>query len=156
MELSYRKASSDDLPVITDFSFLLSRRDGLYERHEHTYEELYEENIKLLAKEDFQRIFLAFDGQKAIGFVHCSLRFDYVDGTHGGTIGYLEGIYILPEYRKNGIARELVNMGKIWAKENKAEEFASDCELPNTESERFHKKIGFEEANRLICFIQKL
>jgi aminoglycoside 6'-N-acetyltransferase I len=35
-------------------------------------------------------------------------------------------------------------------------EFASDCKLENTESLRFHLKIGFEEAGRIICFKKDL
>jgi aminoglycoside 6'-N-acetyltransferase I len=35
-------------------------------------------------------------------------------------------------------------------------EFASDCELDNKESLEFHKAIGFEEVNRIICFRKNL
>ena len=31
-------------------------------------------------------------------------------------------------------------------------EFASDCELDNADSFKFHMAVGFEEANRVICF----
>lgn len=30
-------------------------------------------------------------------------------------------------------------------------EFASDCELDNTESSKFHLNLGFEEENRIIA-----
>ena len=39
-----------------------------------------------------------------------------------------------------------------WTKEKGCTEFASDCELDNETSLRFHLALGFEEANRLICF----
>lgn len=32
----------------------------------------------------------------------------------------------------------------------------SDCELDNEKSLRFHKKLGFQEANRIICFTKPL
>lgn len=35
-------------------------------------------------------------------------------------------------------------------------EFASDCELTNEESLRFHLGTGFTEANRIICFTKPL
>lgn len=38
-----------------------------------------------------------------------------------------------------------------WAKEKGCSEFASDCQLVNEESLRFHMALGFEEANRIIC-----
>lgn len=34
--------------------------------------------------------------------------------------------------------------------------YAGDCELDNAESLRFHPAMGFEEANRIICFRKKL
>lgn len=45
---------------------------------------------------------------------------------------------------------------QIFAKEQGCTEFASDCELDNVESLQFHLKMGFEEANRIICFTMKL
>ena len=35
-------------------------------------------------------------------------------------------------------------------------EFASDCELDNSGSLAFHLKMGFAEANRIICFHKTL
>ena len=43
-----------------------------------------------------------------------------------------------------------------WAKENGCTEFASDCEPVNEENLRFHPAMGFEEANRIICFKKEL
>ena len=42
-----------------------------------------------------------------------------------------------------------------WAKEKGCREFASDCELTNTDSLKFHLSLGFQEANRIICFTKK-
>ena len=39
-----------------------------------------------------------------------------------------------------------------WAREKGCAEFASDCELTNTASLRFHLGVGFREENRIICF----
>ena len=43
-----------------------------------------------------------------------------------------------------------------WAMEIGCKEFASDCEIDNTESLEFHLAIGFTEANRIICFTKQL
>jgi aminoglycoside 6'-N-acetyltransferase I len=43
-----------------------------------------------------------------------------------------------------------------WAKEKGCSEFASDCELDNEVSRQFHINLGFNEANRIICFTKKL
>ena len=100
--------------------------------------------------------FLAYAEETAIGFAQCQLRHDYVEGTESSPVGYLEGIYVADEYRKQGVARELLSACESWAKAKGCTEFASDCELTNTESLQFHLNVGFEEANRIICFTKQI
>ena len=118
-------------------------------------EELEEEFREFL--QDAQcALFLYLRNDKAIGFAQCQLRQDYVEGTETSPVGYLEGIYIEPEYRGQGYARELLQACECWAKEQGCTEFASDCELTNIQSLKFHLKLGFREANRIICFTKIL
>ena len=98
----------------------------------------------------------SLDGDAPVGFYEISLRNDYVEGTEGGTVGYIEGVFILPEYRSQHIAKELLVHGENWSRENGCTEIASDCVLDNTESLRFHLKVGFAEASRNIHFVKKL
>lgn len=101
-------------------------------------------------------VFLASEKGQAVGFAECSLRHDYVEGTDTSPVGYLEGIFVQPEYRKKGLAKELVKACEQWAKEKGCSEFASDCELNNNESKIFHKALGFDEVNAIICFAKKI
>lgn len=100
--------------------------------------------------------FLAYDEDSAVGFAQCQLRHDYVEGTESTPVGYLEGIFVAEEYRNQGTARLLLTACENWAKTKGCTEFASDCELTNTQSLHFHLNVGFEEANRIICFTKKL
>lgn len=68
----------------------------------------------------------------------CSLRHDYVEGCGSSLIGYLEGIFVHEDYRMKGIASSLCKECENWAKETGCSEFASDCELTNTDSLHFH------------------
>ncbi|MBP3569374.1 MAG: GNAT family N-acetyltransferase [Lachnospiraceae bacterium] len=101
-------------------------------------------------------IFLGEIDGKNIGFSQCQLRHDYVEGTETSPVGYLEGIFIEEKYRKKGYAKQLLAACENWALEQGCTEFASDCELDNTESLKFHLSLGFEEANRVICFTKSL
>ena len=96
--------------------------------------------------------FLQYVDGKAIGFAQCRLRYEYVEGTDSSPVGYLEGIFVEDAYRKHGHAKTLLRACEAWAKEKHCTEFASDCELENDDSLRFHTAMGFEVANRIICF----
>jgi len=122
---------------------------------EHTQKEMEGELTALLEKPD-AAFFLAYRENRAIGFAQCQLRHDYVEGTESSPVGYLEGIYVAEACRKQGIAKALLAACESWAKEKGCTEFASDCELRNTQSLDFHLHMGFEEANRIICFTKKL
>lgn len=101
-------------------------------------------------------LFLAFSQNIPVAFAQCQLRHDYVEGTDSSPVGYLEGIFVEEPYRRRGYARLLLAACEIWAGECGCTEFASDCELDNTDSLHFHLSLGFEEANRIICFTKKL
>lgn len=121
----------------------------------HTAETLTELFRETLSKSD-AAVFLACVGEDPVGFSHCQLRHDYVEGTDSSPVGYLEGIFVRSECRGQGWARLLLSACERWAKEQGCTEFASDCELTNNSSLAFHLSVGFEESNRIICFVKKL
>lgn len=118
---------------------------------DHDPAELAEEFRDLAEKED-AACFIRYADDRPVAFAQCQLRYDYVEGTRSSPVGYLEGIFVSEEYRKNGFAAELLAECEKWAKDKGCTEFASDCELCNEGSLKFHLSVGFEEANRLICF----
>ncbi len=120
----------------------------------HTLEELTQEFYDYMSKGN-GIVFLAMADGCAVGFAQCGLRHDYVEGTDSSPVGYLEGIFVKEEYRKRGLARDMLVACQKWAKEQGCTEFASDCELDNEDSLKFHLKMGFKEANRIICFTKK-
>jgi aminoglycoside 6'-N-acetyltransferase I len=136
-----------------DISILASLACGLWPNHE--VDAMREDMAEILEKPDAV-YFLAHAEEIPVGFAQCQLRHDYVEGTDSSPVGYLEGIYVAPEHRNRGIAGALLRACEKWAAEQGCREFASDCELDNTESLRFHRNLGFEEANRIICFTKKL
>ena len=122
---------------------------------DHNPEDLEAEFRKLIMNDE-TACFIKYAEDKPIAFAQCQLRHDYVEGTESSPVGYLEGIFVSEEYRKHGYAAVLLSECEKWAKEKGCSEFASDCELDNTDSFRFHVALGFEEANRIICFRKDL
>ena len=142
-----RKAESKDLYILSELACQLWP--------DHTVEEMRLEFAEIITKND-AAFFLAYAEETATGFAQCQLRHDYVEGTDSSPVGYLEGIYVADGYRKQGVAKELLSACESWAKSKGCTEFASDCELDNVQSLQFHLNVGFEEANRIICFTKKL
>ena len=137
-KLIYFRANENDITAVTDL---------LSELFETSQEELLEEFAN-----PNQAFFLAQSEGKPVGALHVSIRREYVNGTDEDLKGYLEGIYVLPEYRLNGVAAELVKISERWMQMNGCREMASDCLIENIGSYNFHLKIGFEETERCIFF----
>ena len=121
----------------------------------HTREEMLEEHTALLG-DGRNAFFLAWESGVPAGWAHVSLRRDYVEGTDHSPVGFLEAIYVEPEYRRQGVARALLAVCEEWAAAQGCREFASDCELTNEQSQRFHRGVGFAEVNRIVCFVKPL
>lgn len=126
--------------------------------------EMWDENTVEGLAGDFAEIisgenavcYILYEEENPVGFAQCQLRFDYVEGTETSPVGYLEGIFIREEFRHKGLAKDLLQACQQWAKEKGCTEFASDCELDNVDSFRFHLAMGFQEANRVICFTKEI
>ena len=63
------------------------------------------------------------DAGISAGFAEASLRHDYVNGCKTSPVAFLEGIYVEPHFRGQGIARLLVDGIQSWARHNGCSEF---------------------------------
>ncbi len=122
---------------------------------DHDPEDL-EAEFRELAMNNEAACFIKYADGQPVAFAQCQLRHDYVEGTGSSPVGYLEGIFVSEGYRARGYAAELLSECEKWAREKACTEFASDCELDNADSFRFHMALGFAEANRIICFRKDL
>jgi aminoglycoside 6'-N-acetyltransferase I len=130
----------------------------------HLFVELWPECIfeteleycKQILEKENQTAFLVNEKGEYIAFAYLSLRNDFVEGATSYPIAYLEGIYVKESYRKTGIATQLIQRAEQWAKENGSSQLASDVEIDNEQSIQFHKKSGFLEENRIVCFLKDL
>lgn len=137
----------EDISLLAELAALLWEQDSP--------QELEEDLAGIMAKED-ACFFLYYEQEIPVGFAQCQLRHDYVEGTQASPVGYLEGVFVREEFRRRGYAGELLRACERWAVDKGCREFASDCELDNEDSRRFHMAMGFCEANRIICFTKEL
>ena len=145
--MNVRRADAADLDTITTLALELWP--------DHAFDELWQEMADIMAGPE-AAFFLLEENDEPRGFALCQLRHDYVEGTKTSPVGYLEGIYVRNELRGRGGAKALLKACESWAASWGCTEFASDCELTNDTSLAFHLAVGFEEANRIICFRKTL
>jgi aminoglycoside 6'-N-acetyltransferase I len=116
----------------------------------------YREIDEILAREDYAG-FLARDaGGRAVGFAEAALRNDYVSDCDFYPVGFLEGIYVAPDMRREGVARALVEAVAAWSRAKGCRELASDATIDNFASHQMHAALGFDETARVVFFKRML
>ena len=93
--------------------------------------------------------------EEVLGFAELSIR-SYAEGCSSGRVAYLEGLYVVPERRRQGIGRALVRSAEGWAVNQGCTEFGSDALLDNDVSAATHRALGFEEVGKIRCFRKDL
>ncbi len=122
---------------------------------DQNYESLKAIFLEILSAEKFKILLFRESGEGA-GFIYLSIRTDYVEGSESSPTGYIEGIYVKPDFRRKGISRKLLQAGEAWIKSRNCTQIGSDTSLDNTVSYDFHTSVGFKEAGRIIAFIKNL
>jgi aminoglycoside 6'-N-acetyltransferase I len=120
-----------------------------------SFDEELTNGLRILGSET-ESLMLARERGDYVGFIQLSIRNDYVEGTTSGPVAYIEGLYVKPDFRGTGVGRMLVEAGERWGRMMGCRHYASDADLNNNESIKFHKKVGFDEANRIVCFTRKI
>lgn len=84
-----------------------------------------------------------------VAFLEASVR-PFVEDCETDAVGYLEGWFVEPGYRQNGIGRKLVEAAENWARIKGCTEMASDSEIGNDLSLQAHQRLGYAETSRLV------
>ena len=91
-----------------------------------------QELIEKFRNNKFPYEFLYFSsGEEPVAWISLSLRHDYVEGCQNGPTAYLEGIFIIPDYRSQGIGDKLLSFAISWAENRGISQLASDAEFDN-------------------------
>lgn len=115
-------------------------------------EEHRREISRMLSQSTRYVAFLARDDGRAVGFAEGAMRYDYVNGTDSSPVAFVEGIFVLPDYRRSGVARRLCNALEAWGRAAGCTEMASDTRLENVAAQRMHEAFGFAETERVVYF----
>jgi aminoglycoside 6'-N-acetyltransferase I len=103
-----------------------------------------------------QAVFICEQDGCDAGFINVSPRREYVPGATVYPLGYVEGIYVRPAFRRMGLARVLLARGEQWALANGCRHMASDTWVWNTASRGFHTGAGFLEKETLVFYVKRI
>lgn len=99
---------------------------------------------------------VATTGDRAlVGFAELTRR-PYAEGCVTSPVGFLEGWYVVPSRRREGIGGALVAAAERWARRQGCVEFASDALAENAVSAAAHRALAFEEVGLIRCFRKQL
>jgi aminoglycoside 6'-N-acetyltransferase I len=87
----------------------------------------------------------------SVGFAELSIR-SYAEDCVTDRVAYLEGWYVVPEARRQGVGTALVHAAEEWARLQGCAEFASDALIDNHVSAAAHRALGFQETVQIRCF----
>jgi len=89
------------------------------------------------------------------GFLEASIR-PWAIACDSAPVGYIEGWYVDPDMRLQGVGRALVEAAEAWAWSRGCRQMASDAELWNDVSHRAHGALGYRETAKLVLFKKDL
>ena len=115
-----------------------------------------EKDARLFTSKPHQfAVFVSESDGYLTGFLEASLR-EYADGCATSPVGYVEGWYVLPNYRLSGVGRALIEAAEDWASARDCTEMASDALLDNTASHQAHQRVGYTEVERAVRYRKHL
>lgn len=101
---------------------------------------------------NIQEVLVALDKtKKLVGFIELNIRTN-VPGSTQPTTPYIEAWFVSPEYRGQGIGKQLIQ----WATQQGFQELGSDTPIRNEKSIGLHKQLGFNEIERVVCLLKRL
>lgn len=93
---------------------------------------------------------------RVVGFVQVGLR-SHADGCDTSRpVGFIEGWYLVPDCRRQGIGRRLLAAAEDWASNQGCKEMGSDTQIDNEISQTAHRALGYQVVDRCVHFRKPL
>jgi aminoglycoside 6'-N-acetyltransferase I len=90
-----------------------------------------------------------------VGLAELSIR-PCAEGRRTSRVAYLEGWFVAPEARRQGVGRALLKAAEEWGRTQGCTEFASDTQPDNVISTTAHHALGFAEVGLVRCFRKEI
>lgn len=118
-------------------------------------EELASEQEAWAAGDETAAFFAVEEDGSLIGFAEVSIHTD-APGCTSNRIGFLEGWYVDPAHRRQGVGRALNAAAEQWARERGCTEMASDTNESYPYSPAAHRSLGYTQIPNSWDFYKQL
>jgi GNAT superfamily N-acetyltransferase len=116
--LELRAARIDEYPHAAEMRRQMSvEHDGDFDARSRDWRERYCAYFSAKQTAGNGQLFLAFDGGKPVGMTIVSFLEHYRTEVFGTRYAYVNSVFVYAEYRRRGIARQLMEMAIDWARE---------------------------------------
>ena len=92
--------------------------------------------------------------RKLVGYIMCKIEYGFSNFKKLGFVkkGHVVSVAVLPEYRKKGIGRALIEEAIAGVKLKKSDELYLEVRCSNTEAIRLYEKLSFVIKQRLKAY----
>jgi aminoglycoside 6'-N-acetyltransferase I len=113
------------------------------------------ETSKMLGQADAWAFIAETSDNQPIGFAEIAIR-KYANGCETQPVPFLEGIWVAPEFRRQGVGAVLMRYVEDFLIARGYRELGSDALLDNNVSHQAHRGWGFSETERVVYFRKAL
>ncbi len=138
--IEIREAISDDYQSLYELN-----RDEM--GYDYPLDKTKEKLLRLLQSSS-DKIFVAVDGGKVIGYIHVN---DY-DTLYAPHFKNVMGIAVSAEYKRKGVGRALISKAEEWARESGAEGIRLVSGSSRTGAHEFYRRCGYEGGKTQLNF----
>lgn len=133
----------------------LHLRQALWSGPGYSEDDLRADQDRILTDNKRNGVFVVEIEGLLVGFVEVTLR-DWAEGCRSTPVGYIEGWYLDPDYRRQGLGRALIALAEDWSRERGCTEMGSDALIDNHLSHQAHHALGYREVERIVLFCKHI
>lgn len=149
MEIRIEQAQIEDAASLAQLFIRYSKELEQYEMAYSLIEESVFSAMQSRIKSKISLAAVAKNENEIVGFLFCNIsRLSGYSYEGSPLFGYIADTYVLPEFRKQGIARRLADYAIGWLKENEVGYVELKVLESNSSAHRFWSENGFTPTTR--------
>ena len=139
--MEIRELKTDDLELLLELYIQLSdiNKGYSYEKALAVWQNEIENNKSI-------KYFGAVDNGKVVSTCYCAIIPNLTNNAK--SIGFIENVVTDENYRKQGLAKKVIDKAVEFAKSNDCYKVFLESGIARTEAHKFYEKIGFETGTK--------